>query len=177
MKENPSLGTRYQNRSVAEQKSVDMAWNALMEPQYNLLRMVFFGTESELRSFRQLLVNSVIATDIFDKNLGTMRKNRWSNAFGENIVEQMGTNADGHRDSIDRKATIVIEHLIQASDFAHTMHHVSNMEHPTNLFLERWCLITLNVLSSVARLSEVPQGGMKENCGSSISISFHWQKS
>lgn len=32
-------------------------------------------------------------------------------------------NRKGHRDSINRKATIVVEHLIQASDVAHTMQH------------------------------------------------------
>jgi len=62
------------------------------------------------------LVNSVIATDIFDKEQGVIRKTRWETAFKVTDTEQ--TSQD-----LNRKATIVIEHLIQASDVAHTMQH------------------------------------------------------
>jgi 3'5'-cyclic nucleotide phosphodiesterase len=117
VKENPSLGERYDGRSVAEQNSIDMAWNALLLPEYGDLRSAIFGTETELRRFRQLLVNSIIATDIFDKDLSTLRKNRWNKAFFET------TSDDSSREAKSRKATIVIEHLIQASDVAHTMQH------------------------------------------------------
>lgn len=121
MKENPSLAARYQEKSVAEQNSVDLAWNALMLPEFAQLRASIYGSVSELRRFRQLLVNSVIATDIFDKDLGALRKNRWNKAFHES-AECVDPQED-----INRKATIVIEHIIQASDVAHTMQHVSIM--------------------------------------------------
>ena len=53
-----------------------------------------------------------------DKELQAARKERWNKAFSEENVgdedEQVATN---------RKATIVIEHLIQASDISHTMQH------------------------------------------------------
>jgi hypothetical protein len=40
-----------------------------MSPEYQELRACIFGDISETsRRFRQLLVNSIIATDIFDKN-------------------------------------------------------------------------------------------------------------
>lgn len=61
-------------------------------------------------------VSAVIATDIFDKELSTLRKNRWTKAFA--VVKSDRTAKDIHR-----MATIVIEHLIQASDVAHTMQH------------------------------------------------------
>ena len=67
--------------------------------------------------FRQLLVNTVLATDIFDKELSAARKERWAKAFSAE-GESSNKQAD-----INRKATIVIEHLIQASDVAHTMQH------------------------------------------------------
>ena len=120
-KEDPKLAALYQGKSVAEQNSVVLAWNALLLPDFDELRAAIFGSELELRRFRQLLVNSVIATDIFDKELGTLRRNRWNKAFDE-------TQPDESQDSgaaTNRKATIVIEHLIQASDVAHTMQHVS----------------------------------------------------
>jgi 3'5'-cyclic nucleotide phosphodiesterase len=119
--EDSKLATLYQGKSVAEQNSVDLAWNALMSPDYEALRGAIFASEPELRRFRQLLVNSVIATDIFDKELGTLRRNRWNKAFDERQPDEAH---DSHAVT-NRKATIVIEHLIQASDVAHTMQHVS----------------------------------------------------
>jgi hypothetical protein len=66
------------------------------------------------------MVNTVLATDIFDKELQALRKNRWDTAFHRNIDEQTDSTPE---DDVNRKATIVIEHLIQASDVAHTMQH------------------------------------------------------
>ena len=118
IKEDPALSALYQNKSIAEQNSVDLAWKALMVPKFKELRAAIFGTEVELRRFRQLLVNSVIATDIFDKELGVLRKNRWNRACDDSAFQNDGSHKD-----INRKATIVIEHMIQASDVAHTMQH------------------------------------------------------
>jgi hypothetical protein len=77
------------------------------------------------------LVNSVIATDIFDKDLSTARKARWIKAFHTLRSDGSQTNEEKQEKLSDedpsrernRKATIVIEHLIQASDVAHTMQH------------------------------------------------------
>ena len=69
--------------------------------------------------FRQLVVNSVMATDILDKDLKKLRNERWDRAFSS--VETV--NGESDRVRRNRKATIVIEHLIQASDVAHTMQH------------------------------------------------------
>ena len=88
----------------------------LVEPKYDDLRRAVCETEDEMRRFRQLLVNSVMATDIMDKELKNLRNGRWEKAFSESVEENV-------RNQINRKATIVIEHLIQASDVAHTMQH------------------------------------------------------
>jgi hypothetical protein len=116
-KEDPILAEVYNCKSVAEQNSIDLAWNALMAPNFEDLRKCIYEDEVELNRFRQLIVNSVMATDIFDKDLGALRKNRWNKAFHEDQSE------DTEDQQINRKATIVIEHLIQASDVAHTMQH------------------------------------------------------
>jgi hypothetical protein len=108
IKEEAGLNTTYNGKSVAEQNSVDIAWATLMSAEYEELRACIFGDISELRRFRQLLVNSIIATDIFDKELGVLRKSRWQKAFHDESTN------DGSRTDINRKATIVIEHLIQA---------------------------------------------------------------
>ncbi|KAL7574161.1 hypothetical protein ACA910_014840 [Epithemia clementina (nom. ined.)] len=118
VKEQNSLAIRYKNKSVAEQNSVGIAWELLMQDSYRDLRCAIYTTTTELKRFRQLLVNSVMATDIVDKELNAQRKNRWAVAFSEGVVMDSDVS-----DTINRKATIVLEHLIQASDVAHTMQH------------------------------------------------------
>ena len=117
VKENTKNARMYKNKSVAEQNSVDLCWEILMQPDYKDLRACIYQCENDLRRFRQLVVNTVMATDIADKELQTLRKKRWETAFSE-----LPSGASETTDT-DRKATIVIEHLIQASDVSHTMQH------------------------------------------------------
>jgi 3'5'-cyclic nucleotide phosphodiesterase len=118
--ENPILSEFYQNRSIAEQNSFDLAWNLLMDDEYRDLRESIYQTDEELFHFRELVVNAVMATDILDSELKTIRNDRWNRAFHQHSVE---TSVESSRDQVNRKATIVLEHLIQASDVAHTMQH------------------------------------------------------
>jgi len=53
-----------------------------------------------------------MATDIMDKDLQAQRKNRWNKAFSDDESVIVETSQE---DAVNRKATIVIEHLIQAS--------------------------------------------------------------
>mmetsp|Transcript_38112 Transcript_38112/g.92230 ORF Transcript_38112/g.92230 Transcript_38112/m.92230 type:complete len:1305 (+) Transcript_38112:58-3972(+) len=117
VKENTKNARMYKDKSVAEQNSVDLCWEILMQPDYKDLRACIYQNESDLRRFRQLVVNTVMATDIADKELQTLRKKRWETAFSETRLQEQEITG------IDRKATIVIEHLIQASDVSHTMQH------------------------------------------------------
>ena len=119
VKEKSDLATLYKGKSVAEQNSVDIAWDLLMEPAFRDLRDCIYTSQEELERFRQLVVNSVMATDIVDKELNQLRKNRWDKAFSSAIAHSEA----GQTEDVNRKATIVIEHLIQASDVAHTMQH------------------------------------------------------
>ena len=111
------LATKYKNKSVAEQNSLDIAWKLLMKSKFKDFRYAICGESGsdEERRFRQLVVNSLMATDIMDKDLKQLRNNRWDKAFSEQSPSSV--------DNVNRKATIVIEHLIQASDVAHTMQH------------------------------------------------------
>eukprot|EP00934_Nitzschia_sp_Nitz4_P009441 Nitzschia sp. Nitz4//scaffold270_size25879//13071//16782//NITZ4_008299-RA/size25879-augustus-gene-0.20-mRNA-1//-1//CDS//3329545193//9431//frame0 len=117
--EDLEVARHYQMRSVAEQNSLDLSWSLLMEDRFSNLRATLFDNQDDADRFRALVVNSVMATDIADKDLKVLRNNKWEKAFAE--VED-GTEQDP-RDVINRKATIVIEHLIQASDVSHTMQH------------------------------------------------------
>ena len=66
-----------------------------------------------------------MATDIMDKDLKQLRNQRWDKAFSQDnnhtTIRNMDATTQVH--NTNRKATIVIEHLIQASDVAHTMQH------------------------------------------------------
>jgi class 3 adenylate cyclase len=119
MKENPTLAAVYHHRSVAEQNSVDIAWKLLMSDDYCDLRRVLYQTNEEFHRFRELVVNSIMATDIMDVELKKLRNARWDRAFNQCESSRM----EPVLDTVHRKATIVIEHLIQASDVCHTMQH------------------------------------------------------
>jgi hypothetical protein len=110
-KEDESMAALYKNKSVAEQNSLDIAWAVLVSEKYEELRATLFATRADRLRFRQVVVNIVLATDIFDKELNDLRKNRWDRTFGDDEV--------GH----DLRATIVIEHIMQALDVSHTMQH------------------------------------------------------
>jgi hypothetical protein len=85
-----------------------------MEDNVRELREYLFGNErAEVLRFRQVVVNIVLSTDIFDKELNDLRKSRWNKAFSESSVGQNN----------NMRATIVLEHIMQASDVSHTMQH------------------------------------------------------
>ena len=93
-----------------------------MELQYENIRRQIYATEAEFKRFRQLVVNSAMATDILDKDLKRLRNDRWDVAFDTPRSEEEKTS----RRAVNRKVTIVIENLIQASDVAHSMQHLWN---------------------------------------------------
>jgi len=113
-KEEPELAEHYRNKCLAEQNSLDIAWEIFMTARFKKLREYIFETQDELLRFRQLVVNMVLATDIFDKEFNRLRKDRWHRAFHEDLPDSV---------SKDLRATIIMEHIIQASDVSHTMQH------------------------------------------------------
>ncbi|KAL3914433.1 MAG: hypothetical protein SGILL_006104, partial [Bacillariaceae sp.] len=122
VKEDAPVAELYSGKAVAEQNSLDMSWELLMEPSYLNLRKAIYVNEPEFHRFRQLVVNGVMATDIVDKDLKTLRNKRWETAF-DPTLEGSRHEMQFSKSTVNRKATIVIEHLIQASDVAHTMQH------------------------------------------------------
>ncbi|CAB9506384.1 Receptor-type guanylate cyclase gcy [Seminavis robusta] len=116
-KELPQIATQYDNKSIAEQRSVDVALELLMQPKYKNLRDCIFGDQIGRARFRKLLIHCVLATDIFEKDLKAKRNQRWEQAFHKAPAESPA------EDDMNCKATIVLEHIIQASDVSHTMQH------------------------------------------------------
>ena len=64
-KENPDLVAKYHGKSLAEQNSLDLAWDLLQMEQFNDLRCCLFPTEAELMRFRQLIVNGEFVDNSF----------------------------------------------------------------------------------------------------------------
>lgn len=123
VKEDPETAALYKNRSIIEQRSIDKAWKKLMEPAFADLRKCIYADDIELKRFRQVVVNSVLATDN-SAELQNLRMSRWEKTFSHGAYNI-------NRDDINRKATIVLEHLMQASDIFHTMQ-------PWFVY-EKWC--------------------------------------
>lgn len=81
--EYPEMASMFKSRSIAEQNSLDLSWELLMDIRFVELRSVIFPTQADLHHFRQLVVNSVMATDIADKDLKALRNARWDKAFAK----------------------------------------------------------------------------------------------
>ena len=60
--EESPLAIKYKYKSVAEQNSVDLAWDLLIGPDYENLRNCICADGEEFRRFRQLVVNSVMVS-------------------------------------------------------------------------------------------------------------------
>ena len=139
LNEKSRMASVYGFKSVAEQNSLDLAvrktcflsssnghdnspyicafqWDLLMDDSYAELRAAIYRTEEEKKLFRQILVNCVIATDLFDKQLRDRFESRWKVGFPK--VDDKGQIA-----SRNLQATLVVETMIQAADVAHTMQH------------------------------------------------------
>jgi hypothetical protein len=116
VRENHELAVTYKNRSITEQHSIDLAWSMLMQPGFEDLTACIFADATELQRFREIIVNSVIATDCIDEKLDVLRGARWEKAFGEG-------KGNTSKEDMDRKATSVITTLMQAADSFHALGH------------------------------------------------------
>lgn len=68
VQEGDVLAHKYQEKSVAEQNSVNLAWDILMSPDYEKLRSCICVNQEEYIRFRSLVVNSVMGkTQIFNQ--------------------------------------------------------------------------------------------------------------
>lgn len=104
--------------SKAQQHSINLAWETLIDPSYKALQRCLFSSEEDLLMFRQLLVNCVLATDLHNEKAIQERTNRWEKTFS---VESSLQGED-----IDMKATVVVECLVQASALSYYMQHWKN---------------------------------------------------
>jgi len=133
VKENDMLAIQYGGKSPAENHSINLAWTTLMLPEYRELVDCLCPTTAELERLKQLITDAVLATDIFDVDLIENRNMRWKQVFGSSSSSSSSAANDANDDDDDHQADpenvdklrvmIVLDHLIQASDVAHTMQH------------------------------------------------------
>lgn len=124
VKENKRLAKIFQGRCIAEQNSFQCAWDLLMDPSFDCLRQAIYTTKEEFHHFRELAINAVLATDLFDKKLNDDRQRRWQLAFPEDeYAKEEAAPRACEKELSDRRATVVLEYVVQASDIAHTMQH------------------------------------------------------
>jgi hypothetical protein len=64
VKEKNRLSVMYKDKSVAEQNSIDLAFEVFTSASYSKLVSCICGNEHEYKRFRQLVINSVMATDM-----------------------------------------------------------------------------------------------------------------
>ena len=69
VKEEVSIAEYYNNRSVAEQNSLDLSWELLMEARFEKFRSYVFPTNSDLTLFRQLVVNVSALRNAFARRM------------------------------------------------------------------------------------------------------------
>ena len=98
--ENDALAKIYKS-SPAERNSLDVFWNIFCQESFRDLRRTVYQTTEELEQFRQVMVQSILATDVMDKSLQEDRIKRWEECL------KAGTSA-----TLDQRKTCIVEQLI-----------------------------------------------------------------
>ncbi|CAB9499073.1 Receptor-type guanylate cyclase gcy [Seminavis robusta] len=135
--EGSRLARIYNHVSIAEQNSFTTAWDLLMDPMFGELRSTIYSTREEFEHFRQVLVNAVMATDMNNVGVNEARVLRWEKAFykesNKDKVDELpsedatnlsaSTNSFKKKFNLDRKATAMMESIMQASSISSNMQH------------------------------------------------------
>jgi len=81
--ESDALALLYNDQSVAEQRSLAVAFSELMKEEYKVLRSVWFENQEEYKRFRKIVINLVLTTDLASPERTQIVKSKWKEAFGE----------------------------------------------------------------------------------------------
>ena len=110
--ENSYLADKFKNRCISEQHALDLCWQHFMQSEFDDLRTAIFSSTEDLKRFRQIVVNCILATDLEDDQLVNFRKKRWDKAF-------VAGRRDDSADNRHRRATIMLEMIMQSADMFH----------------------------------------------------------
>lgn len=84
--ESDPLAILYNDKSIAENRSLYVAFTELLKDGYKELRTAIFGTPNvgdEYFRFRRVCIDLVLSTDIASPEQSQQSKERWSETFGE----------------------------------------------------------------------------------------------
>lgn len=81
--ESDELAILYNDQSVAEQRSLAVAFSELKKEEYKGLMEVLFPRIEDYRRFRKAVINLVLSTDIASPERTQLVKSKWKEAFGE----------------------------------------------------------------------------------------------
>jgi 3'5'-cyclic nucleotide phosphodiesterase len=87
--ENDSLAILYNDQSVAEQRSLFIAFEELLKPERRVLLTTLFPFQNgkldspEYRRFRKMVIDIVLSTDIASPDRSQLTKSKWKEAFGD----------------------------------------------------------------------------------------------
>lgn len=133
--EKSNLSLRYNEKSVAENNSIDIALNLLKETRFNFLRECMFGSSdtdnpsNDSILFESLLRDMILSTDINSKECIERNKKKWELAFAEDVTDAQyhhisscpaAMQSDSSQISY-LQISSVLEQMIQAADVAHLM--------------------------------------------------------
>lgn len=105
-------------KSLAESNSFRLTWDLLMDNDYKELRQSICTSKEETTRFRQIVLRSVLATDVSDPEIQNARNLKWQIAYSG----KASAGANGCED-FNEHATTVIELLMQSADLSHAFQH------------------------------------------------------
>lgn len=101
--ESDELAIMYNDQSVAEQRSLAVAFTLLMEPEFNALRNVLFQDHHGFFQFRSNVIDLVLCTDISSPERVQIVKSKFKEAFGDKkrYINRRGSNCTSHSNETD----------------------------------------------------------------------------
>mmetsp|Transcript_6373 Transcript_6373/g.13128 ORF Transcript_6373/g.13128 Transcript_6373/m.13128 type:complete len:483 (+) Transcript_6373:54-1502(+) len=113
--EQPWLGHTYRHVSVARQHALDIAWQVFLEDDFRDLREYMFGAlgMSWQVRFRQVLIHTVLATDVSHTTLNQQREQR--------LQRLLSLKNKNDSDSSGLRTALMLEFLLRAAYVAHVM--------------------------------------------------------
>jgi len=75
------LALLYNDQSVAEQRSLAIAFSTLLSPGFDRLRAAMFATREDYQRFRKVVIDLVLTTDIASPERTQIVKSKWKEAF------------------------------------------------------------------------------------------------
>ena len=81
--EDDELAILYNDQSIAENRSLTIAFRELLKNDYANLKKAIFVNDEEYRRFRKYTTQIVLQTDLASPERTQIRKSKWKEAFGE----------------------------------------------------------------------------------------------